>query len=105
MIESCKESWLLFFEDNKSKFMKKYPCKFAYTDYIKFCKNEKYMPFIKYKFGLKLKNLVDIHKTSQNNKTMRYYQIKDDIKGAFLISFIFVYQSIQILIVTSSKIY
>jgi hypothetical protein len=32
MIESCKESWLLFFEDNISKFMKRYPRKLAYYD-------------------------------------------------------------------------
>jgi putative DNA primase/helicase len=35
MIESCKESWLLFFEDTISKFMKRSNCKLAYLDYHK----------------------------------------------------------------------
>jgi hypothetical protein len=42
MIESCKESWLLFFEDNISKFMKIYSCKLADVDYVKFCKDENF---------------------------------------------------------------
>jgi hypothetical protein len=86
MIESCKESWLLFFEDNISKFYNRYPCKLAYVDYIKFCKDETYMPFINTKFGLKLKSLVDANKTSKNNKTVRYYLIIDDIKARYDIS-------------------
>jgi hypothetical protein len=72
-IESYKESFLLFFEDNISKFYKSYNCKLVYVDYIKFCKNETSMPFSNTKFGLKLKSVVDIHKTTQNNKTVRYY--------------------------------
>jgi hypothetical protein len=74
---------LLFFEDNISKFMKRYPCKLAYVDYIKFYKDETYMPFSNTKFGLTLKSLVDIHKTSQNNKTARYYLIKKDVKERY----------------------
>jgi hypothetical protein len=50
MIESCKESWLLFFEDNIFKFMKRYPHKLAYNDYVKFCIDENYMPFSNTKF-------------------------------------------------------
>jgi hypothetical protein len=57
MIESCKESWLLFFEDNISKFYKRYNCKLGYVNYIKFCKDESYMPFSNTKFGLKLKSI------------------------------------------------
>jgi hypothetical protein len=83
IIESCKESWLLFFEDNISKFMKRYPCKLAYLDYIKFCKDENYLPFRKTKFGLKLKSVVDVHKTTQNNKTVKYYKIKDEVKARY----------------------
>jgi hypothetical protein len=52
MIESCKESWLLFFEDNISKFMKRYNSKMTYIYYIKFCKHESYMLFSNTKFGL-----------------------------------------------------
>jgi hypothetical protein len=83
MIEGCKESWLMFFEDNISKFYDRYNCKLAYIDYVKFCKDETYMPFSKTKFGLKLKNVVDIHKTTKNNETVRYYKIKDDVKARY----------------------
>jgi hypothetical protein len=83
MIDNCKESWLLFFEDNISKFMKRYPKKLACNDYITFCKDENYLQFSNTKFGLKLKSVVDVHKTSQNNKTIRYYSIKNDIKGKY----------------------
>jgi hypothetical protein len=83
MIESCITSWLLFFEDKISKFYKRDNSKLAYVDYIKFCKDETYLPFSDTKFGLKLKSVVDIHKTSQNDKTIRYYKIKDDIKARY----------------------
>jgi hypothetical protein len=63
---------LLFFEDNISKFMKRYPRNLAYNDYIKFCKDENYMPFSNTKFDLKLKNIVDVHKTTKDDKTVRY---------------------------------
>jgi hypothetical protein len=80
MIESCKESWLLYFEDNISKFMKRYPRNLAYLDYVKFCKDENYLPFSNTKFGLKLKSVVNIHQTTKDGKTVRYYLIKDDVK-------------------------
>jgi hypothetical protein len=83
MIESCKESWLLFFEDNISKFMKKYQRKLAYFDYVKFCKDENYLPFSKTKFGLKLKNVVNCYQTTKDSKTVRYYLIKDDVKAGY----------------------
>jgi hypothetical protein len=63
--------------------MKRYPCKLAYADYIKFCKDEPYMSFSNTKFGLKLKSVVDVHKTTQNNKTVRDYRIKDDVKERY----------------------
>jgi hypothetical protein len=78
-----KRSRLLFFEDNLSKIDKRYPCKLAYVDYLKFCKDETYMPFINIKFVLKLKSVVDVHKTTQNNKTVMYYRIKEDIKKRY----------------------
>jgi hypothetical protein len=83
MIESCKESWLLFFEDNISKFMKRYPRKLAYIDYVKFCRDENYIPFSNTKFGLKLKNVVDVYKTTKDHKTIRNYMIKDDVKAKY----------------------
>jgi hypothetical protein len=76
IIESYKESWLLFFEDDISKFMKRYPRKLAYNDYIKFCKYENYIPFSNTKIELKLKSIVDVHKTTKDYKTVRYYMIK-----------------------------
>jgi hypothetical protein len=30
-----------------------------------------------------LKSVVEIHKTSQNNKTIRYYKIKDEVKARY----------------------
>jgi hypothetical protein len=72
MIESCKESWLLFFEDNLTKFMKRYPRKLAYFDYFILCKDDNYMLFSNTKCGLKLKSFVDIHKAMQNNKMVQY---------------------------------
>jgi hypothetical protein len=30
-----------------------------------------------------LKNVVDVHKTTQNNKTLGYYQIKEDVKAKY----------------------
>jgi hypothetical protein len=83
IIESCKESSLLFFADNISKFMKRYPRKLAYIDYLKFGKNEKYIPFGNIKFGLKLKSVVNFHKTSKYYKTVRYYRIKDEVKARY----------------------
>jgi hypothetical protein len=83
MIESCKESWLLFFEDNISKLMKRYPRKLAYIDYAKFSKDENYMPFSNTKFGLKLKDVVDVHKTTKDYKTVRYYKIKDELHATY----------------------
>jgi CRISPR/Cas system type I-B associated protein Csh2 (Cas7 group RAMP superfamily) len=83
MIERCKESWLLFFEDNISKFMKRYPRKLAYIDYANYCRDVNYMPFSNTKFGLKLKNVVICFKTTKDYKTVRYYQIKEDVKSRY----------------------
>jgi hypothetical protein len=63
--------------------MKRYPRKLAYNDYVKFYKDENYMPFSNIKFGLKLKSVVDVHKTSKYYKTVRYYQIKNDVKSRY----------------------
>jgi hypothetical protein len=83
IIKSCKESWLLLFEDNISKFMKRYSRKLAYNDYVKFCKDENYMSFSNTKFGFKLKSVVDSHKTTKDYKTIRYSKIKDDFKAKY----------------------
>jgi hypothetical protein len=83
MTESCKKSWLLFFEDNISKFMKRYPRKLAYNEYVKFCKDENYFPFSNTKFGVKLKNILDVHKTTMDYKTIRYSRIKHDVKARY----------------------
>jgi hypothetical protein len=55
----------------------------AYVDYFKFCKDETDLPLSNTKFGLILKSVVDIHKISQNNKMIRYYQIKDDVQAKY----------------------
>jgi hypothetical protein len=63
--------------------MKRYPRKLAYLDYVKFCKDENYLPFSNTKFGLKLKSVVDCFQTTKDYKTVRYYQIKDDVKAKY----------------------
>jgi hypothetical protein len=63
--------------------MKRYNCKMAYIDYIKFCKDKNYLPFSNIKFGLKLKSVVDVHQTTKDYKTVRYYKIKDDVKAKY----------------------
>jgi hypothetical protein len=63
--------------------MKRYPRNLAYIDYVKFCKDENYIPYSNIKFGLKLKSVVDVHKTSKYYKTVRYYMIKDDVKAKY----------------------
>jgi hypothetical protein len=83
MIKSCKVSWLLFFEDNISKFMKRYPRQLTYIDYVKYCRDENYLPYSNIKFGLKLKSLVDVHKTTKDYKTIRYYKVKDNVKAKY----------------------
>jgi hypothetical protein len=41
------------------------------------------MPFSNTKFGLILKSVVDVHKTSKDYKTVRYYMIKEDVKAKY----------------------
>jgi hypothetical protein len=63
--------------------MKRYPRKLAYIDYVTCCKDENYMPFRNTKFGLKMKSVVDVHNTTKDYKTIRYYMIKDDVKAKY----------------------
>jgi hypothetical protein len=69
------------------------------------------LPFSNTKFGWKLKSVVDIHKTTQNNKTVRYYMIKNDVKTNIILKMMkwliikLFYQSIQVLIVTFLMVY
>jgi hypothetical protein len=53
MMDACKESWQLFFEDNIFKFTDKNNSPTAYLDYCTYCENEKYQPFGKKIFRLK----------------------------------------------------
>jgi hypothetical protein len=63
--------------------MKRYPRQLAYIDYVKYCRDENYMPYSNIKFGLKLKSVVDVHKTTKDYKTLRYNKIKDDVKAKY----------------------
>jgi hypothetical protein len=63
--------------------MKIYSPKLAYNDYVKFCKDENYFSFSNTEFELKLKSVVDVHKTTKDYKTVRYNQIKDDVKPIY----------------------
>jgi hypothetical protein len=65
--------------------MKRYPRQLAYNDYVKFCKDENYMPFSNTKFGLKLKDVVDVYKTTKDYRTVRYYKIKEEVKAKYYI--------------------
>jgi hypothetical protein len=68
IIDACKESWQLFFEDNIFRFKDKYNSPTAYLDYCNYCENEKYQPFGKKMFRLKLLSLVDEKTITQNIK-------------------------------------
>jgi hypothetical protein len=41
------------------------------------------MPFSNTKFGLKLKDVVDVHKTTKDYRTVRYSKIKDEVKAKY----------------------
>jgi phage gp16-like protein len=41
------------------------------------------MLFSNTKFGLKLKDVVDVYKTTKDYKTVRYYQIKNEVKTKY----------------------
>jgi hypothetical protein len=83
MIESCKESWLLFFEENIKKFYERYENQEVYVDYKKYCEINGYMPFSNRMFTLRMKSVINIFKSSKNKKTFRYYLIKDEIKKRY----------------------
>jgi hypothetical protein len=50
MMDACKESWQLFFEDNILKLKDKYNSPPAYLNYCNYCENEKYQSFGKKMF-------------------------------------------------------
>jgi hypothetical protein len=62
IMEACKESWLLFFDEYISNFQDKYNVINAYKDYIEFRDSGKYQPFSKKIFRLKLLSVVDERK-------------------------------------------
>jgi hypothetical protein len=68
IMEACKESWLLILEDNISNFKDKDNVKDGYKDYTEFCESEKYQPFSKKIFRLKLLSVVDERKTTIDKK-------------------------------------
>jgi hypothetical protein len=79
MIDAYKESWPLFFEDNIFRFKNKYNSPIAYLDYCNYCENEKYQPFGKKMFRLKILSLVDEKTTTKDKKMFRYFKIKDNV--------------------------
>jgi hypothetical protein len=83
MIDTCKESWQLFFEDNILRFKVKYNSPFAYLDYCNYCENEKYRPCGKKIFHLKILSLVDEKTITKDNKIYRYFKIKDSIMSKY----------------------
>jgi hypothetical protein len=80
IMEACKESWLLFFEENISNFKDKYNVVNVYKDYTEFCDSGKYQPFRKKIFRLRLISVVDEQITTIDKKTVRYYIINDSIR-------------------------
>jgi hypothetical protein len=83
MIDTYKEYWQLFFEDNIFRFKNKYNSPTAYLDYCNYCENEKYQPFGKKMFRLKLLSLVDEKSTTQSKKIFRYFKIKDNVMNKY----------------------
>jgi hypothetical protein len=83
MMEACKESWQLFFKDNILKFKDKYNSPIAYLDYCNFCENEKYQPFGKKIFRLKILSLIDEKTTTKDKKIFRYFKIKDNVMNKY----------------------
>jgi hypothetical protein len=79
MIDACKESWQLFFEDNILKFKDKYNSSTAYSDDCNYFANEKYQPFGKKMFRLQLLSLVNEKSTTQTKKIFRDFKIKDNV--------------------------
>jgi phage/plasmid-associated DNA primase len=83
MIDACNESWQLFFEDKLFRFKDKYNSSTAYSDYCNYCENEKYQPFGKKMFGLKILTLVDEKTTTKDKKIFRYFKIKDSVMSKY----------------------
>jgi hypothetical protein len=72
IMEACKESSLLFLEDNRDNFKDKYNVKNAYKDYIEFYDSGKYQPFSKKIFRLRLFSLVDERRTTIDKKLLDF---------------------------------
>jgi hypothetical protein len=83
MMDVCKESCLLFFEEKIDKFIKGYEMKKAYSDYKKYCQGEGYNAFSNKTFSLRLGDVVNKMSTTKNKNHFRYYLIKDRVKNKY----------------------
>jgi hypothetical protein len=52
-------------------------------DYCTYCENEKYQPFDKKMFRLKILSLVDEKTTTKDKKIFRYFKIKDNVMNKY----------------------
>jgi tRNA 2-selenouridine synthase SelU len=59
MMNACKESYLLFFEEKIEKLVKGYEINKAHTDYKNYCEEEGYNAFRNRPFGLRLDSIVN----------------------------------------------
>ncbi|GMO20442.1 MAG: hypothetical protein Ta2E_11670 [Mycoplasmoidaceae bacterium] len=83
MKEACKESWLLFFEAILERFNLKYDVTKAYHDYSRYCENENYQAFGNKMFKLKILSVPDEIRTTKDNKTLRYYAMKNNLRTRY----------------------
>jgi hypothetical protein len=83
MMNACKESWLLFFEEKIDRFIKGYEMTKADTDNKKWCEAEDYNAFSNKRFGLRLGSIVNKLSTTINKTHYRYYLIKDSVKNKY----------------------
>jgi phage/plasmid-associated DNA primase len=72
-MNSCKESWLLFFEEKLDRISKGYEMKKAYSDYKKYCEEDGYNEFGNKTFGFRLSSVFNKMSTTKNKTHSRYY--------------------------------
>jgi hypothetical protein len=83
MMNVCKESWLLFFEEKIDKFTKGYEMKKPHLDYWKYSEEEGYNAFSNKTFGLRLGSVVKKVSTTKGKSHDRYYLINEGIKNKY----------------------
>jgi hypothetical protein len=84
MMDTCKESWLLVFEEKIERFIKGYEMNKAYLDYQKYCVEDGYNAFPNKRFEFRLGWIVNKMSTPKNKTHYTYYLIKDSVKNKYI---------------------